>query len=773
VSERTASSIERTEFPQPLRILIVATGEFADSREGLDRHIFELTNALRELGFGVEGVVVGSTDLGNGFVRTSPPGAPLLRRLYNTALEGRARSRAADVINGHFGLYTLPVLWGRPGKPLVEHFDGPWHEQAAIESTQPRWLAALRKCVELSVYRRAREVIVPSDGFRRVMIENFGILPSRVHVVRPGVDLERFCPIPQAQARRELELSNEERAVLCVRRLNKRVGLDVLLRAWAAANADHASLYIVGDGPERCRLQDLTAELCIERTVHFVGAVPEANLPIWYAAANVSVVPSIALEGFGLVVLESLASGTPVIASNTVGMAEMLPDLWDHLLVSPGNVPELAEALSAALQTNNHLPTRGECRGFAEGFQWRKTANQVSDIFQRARSRPPDRKYRVVFLDHCAKLSGGELALVRLLSGSKTIDPHVILGEDGPLLQHLRDAGISAEVLLLRGDVANLTRAELQSHPELLRGVAATTDYVARLARRLRRLGPDLVHTNSLKAGIYGSVAARAARIPIVWHLRDRLSEDSYPGLQTVALRRCVRMMADAVICNSTATAELLHRGKAPVWVVPSPVDVRPATRAKNGRLVIGMVGRLAPWKGQHVFLNAIAQLLRNHPTLSARVVGEALFGEHKYSQNLHRQAEELGIADIVEFVGFTHDIAEELAKFTVAVHASIAPEPFGQIVVEAMACGVPIVASNAGGPAETIAHRVDGILVPPGDADALADAVAELITDTRLNARLVQAGMTKAKRYRPEQVAAEVEAVYAAVMARYGSQNG
>jgi glycosyltransferase involved in cell wall biosynthesis len=629
----------------------------------------------------------------------------------------------------------------------------------------------LRKYVELSVYRRANEVIVLSDAFRRIIVDDFGILPSRVHVVRPGVDLERFHPTNQARARRSLGLSNQERAVLSVRRLSKRMGLDILLRAWAAANTHNAALYIVGDGPERGRLEDLVAELCVGHSVHFVGRVPDADLPIWYAAANVSVVPSIALEGFGLVVLESLASGTPVIASNTGGMAEVLPDLSADLLVSPGSVPELANALSAALLTKRHLPRPDECRRFAESFQWEKTASQVVEIFQQARSQPPHRKYRVVFLDHCAKLSGGELALIRLLSDSKSTEPHVILAENGPLVQHLRESGISTEVLPLPSCVVNLTRGQLHSHSQLLRSVGATTEYVTQLTRRLRRLSPDLVHTNSLKSGIYGSLAARAARIPVVWHLRDRLSEDSYPGLQAVALRRCVRTMADAVIANSTATAKLLHRGKAPVWVIPSPVDLWPTGRTDRSPPVVGIVGRLAHWKGQHVFLNAIAQLSKKYPTLRARVVGEALFGEHEYSQNLRRQAKELGIADIVEFVGFTHDIAKELARFAVAVHASIDPEPFGQIVVEAMACGVPIVASNAGGPAETIAHRVDGILVQPGDADALADAVAELLDDAGLSARLAQAGMAKAERYRPERVAAEVEAVYAAVMAHRGSQ--
>src|SRR5205823_5484243 len=100
------------------------------------------------------------------------------------------------------------------------------------------------------------------------------------------------------------------------------------------------------------------------------------------------------------------------------------------------------------------------------------------------------------------------------------------------------------------------------------------------------------------------------------------------------------------------------------------------------------------------------------------------------YPESLRRQANELGIGEIVEFAGFSHNIAEELARLTVAVHASTVPEPFGQVVVEAMACGVPIVATDGGGPAETIDHGTDGLLVPGGDAEALAGALAQLLAD-------------------------------------------
>jgi glycosyltransferase involved in cell wall biosynthesis len=750
-----------------MRILVVGMNWIGESPGGLNRYAFDLAMALRNRGLGVEGIVVGSPNPDQGFVGATESAAPIRRRLWTMAWEGRARSRAADLINSHFALYTLPLLLSHPDKPLVVHFQGPWHREAATESPEPHWMTALRKQVESSVYRRADEVIVLSEAFRQIVINFFGILPGRVHVVRPGVDLERFRPIDQNKARERLGLPRQGRAMLSVRRLTKRVGLDVLLRAWGAAESQDATLYIVGDGPERGRLQALAGELGVESTVRFVGPVSDADLPFWYAAADLSVVPSITLEGFGLVVLESLACGTPVIASDTGGMAEVLPDLAEGLLIPPGDTVRLAHALIRVLEGEDSLPAREECRRFAEGFQWRNAADRVVEVFEQARVQPPLRNYRVVFLDHCAKLSGGELALLRLLKGAGTVESHVILAENGPLVDALRKADISVEVLPLPSRVANLSRVDLQSLAGLLRGGTATAVYVAQLVRRLRRLHPDLVHTNSLKSGVYGSIAARLAGIPVIWHVRDRLSEDSYPASQASVLRRCVTAMADGVVANSAATASLLRPGRASVWVIPSPIDVAPVARPAVGPPVVGIIGRLAPWKGQHVFLDAMAQVLRKHPDLNARVIGSSLFGEEDYSEQLRCQSNELGIADGVDFVSFREDIAAELARLTVAVHASTVPEPFGQVVVEAMACGVPVVATNAGGPAEIIDDGTDGLLVPGGNPEALAEAVGRLLEDADLRDRLSQAGLEKAERYRPERVAAEIEAVYATVLAR------
>src|SRR5919197_957599 len=142
-----------------------------------------------------------------------------------------------------------------------------------------------------------------------------------------------------------------------------------------------------------------------------------------------------------------------------------------------------------------------------------------------ADSTSDERRLRVVVLDHVARLSGGEIALTRLLPAlARHVDVHVILGEEGPLVERLRAHGIETEVVPLAPrfrDVRRETVRPLRLDPLALAHLPAA---VRRVSRRLRELDPDLVHTNSLKAALYGGLAARLVRVPAVWHVRDRIA---------------------------------------------------------------------------------------------------------------------------------------------------------------------------------------------------------------------------------------------------------
>ena len=354
------------------------------------------------------------------------------------------------------------------------------------------------------------------------------------------------------------------------------------------------------------------------------------------------------------------------------------------------------------------------------------------------------------------------------------VNSHVILFEDGPLADRLRRAGISVEVLPLARSVGEMRKDDVFPGGLRLRPLIQTGLHALRLARRLRQIEPDLVHANSLKSGVIGSLAAKLAGIPIVWHLRDRLAPDYLPRPAMLVTRFWIRLFSTSIIANSEHTAETIEGRDSrrevafatsvpDVSVVPSAIPLRSVESEVNRQFTVGMVGRLAPWKGQDVFLRAFAKAFPNG-TERAVLVGSAMFGEDEFADRLRELAGELGISDRVEWRGFVEDVPSHLPGFNVLVHASRVPEPFGQVILEGLAAAVPVVAADDGGPSEILVDGRDGLLCPPGDVDAYARAFRRLRDDPALRARLVGAGLERVKAYSPKVIVPQVLAIYEAV---------
>jgi glycosyltransferase involved in cell wall biosynthesis len=176
------------------------------------------------------------------------------------------------------------------------------------------------------------------------------------------------------------------------------------------------------------------------------------------------------------------------------------------------------------------------------------------------------------------------------------------------------------------------------------------------------------------------------------------------------------------------------------------------------------MVGRLAPWKGHHVFLEAFAKAFPDGEE-RAVIVGSAMFGEDAYATEVAAHIDRLGLVDRVELTGFVDDVHRVLVEASCLVHASVTPEPFGQVVVEGMAAGLPVIASDAGGPAEVVTDGVDGLLFPPGDSLELARLLNRLADSEELRSSLAAAGRRTATRYAAAGIAGEVESFYARVL--------
>ncbi len=374
---------------------------------------------------------------------------------------------------------------------------------------------------------------------------------------------------------------------------------------------------------------------------------------------------------------------------------------------------------------------------------------------------------RVLFLDHTAALGGGEIALLRLVEtlDRRRYEPVVVLFSDGPLVGKLRESRIECHILPLSSDVIQ-TRKDGLGIASLLRigAIFSAVGFLVRLTRLIRDLNVQLVHTNSLKSDLLGGIAARLARRPVIWHVRDRISSDYLPPAVASVFRELCRLIPDRVVTNSHATMRTLGPNPPSRFkVVHDGTIIPPEVPPLGTSPRIGLVGRIAPWKGQDVFLLAAARLREKFPQAKFLIIGSALFKESDFEIHLHKLSADLHLTDTVEFTGFRDDISEAMSSLTMLVHASTTAEPFGQVVIEAMALGRPVIATNGGGVPEIIEHNRSGLLVPMGDDQSMADAIDRLLSNPTQAAEIGRLGRQRViEFFTIQRTAAQMEKVFA-----------
>lgn len=390
-------------------VLMLGKGWFPEQLGGLDRYYRDLFEHLPE----ARGLIVGpAPDSPGRLTAASRHDAPLPRRMIALWRAVRYAGRDARVVDAHFALYAfVPMLLGRlRSLPAVVHFQGPWADENVSAGDTSSVRRTIRRVLERLVYRRAERAIVLTSAFRRVLVEQYRVSPWKVRVVPPGVDLEHFSPGDRRHARAAFDLDEAAFVAVAVRRLVPLMGLDVLIEAWACARSElpaEAQLLIAGDGSERGRLEEQIERLGLSRSVRLLGRVSDESLVDLYRAADVGVVPTRSFEGFGLVVIEAAACGTPTIVTKVGGLPEAVHALDISLAVAPDDIVALAERIATAASPAG-LPTREETRLFAEGFSWEAAVKRNREVMQEAIApSSAERRIRVVYLDHVAQLSGG------------------------------------------------------------------------------------------------------------------------------------------------------------------------------------------------------------------------------------------------------------------------------------------------------------------------------------------------------------------------------
>lgn len=404
-------------------------------------------------------------------------------------------------------------------------------------------------------------------------------------------------------------------------------------------------------------------------------------------------------------------------------------------------------------------------------------AVQLSSVRKKTGGNAP----QVLFLDQTGHLGGAELMLLDI-AAARAADSEVALFQDGEFRTTLENAGVKTSVFKLGDEASTVDKqAGLGS---ILSSIPAILDLTLKIAQAARAF--DVVYANTAKALIIGGPAACLAGRPLIFHLHDIIADGHFSTLNQQALVLCANWCARSVIANSEATkaAFIASGGRAELCVViPNgfhiPAARSPAEKEKVLRAGLGiqpdawtvlMAGRLSHWKGQHVLLEALKAV----PGAHAVLLGDALFTDEDrlYAQQLHSQAEEPDLAGRIHFAGFQ---AETMAYFDMAdavVHASVFPEPFGRVIVEGMLAGKPVIAARAGGAAEIVQNEETGLLVAPGDAQALAAALLRLQNDEALASNIArQAQQTARDTYALHAVQAKIEAVIRQTASRKSSQ--
>ncbi|MGH3794573.1 MAG: glycosyltransferase [Pseudonocardiaceae bacterium] len=640
---------------------------------------------------------------------------------------------------------------------------------AAVLTRVPRSVIWVHNCGELTSRSRVRRLtdrlLDPftsayygvADGQLPYLTDVLGHPAAKIRIIPNGADAADLGPDPAAQrnpaGRAALGIEPDEPVVGILAALRPEKDHATLLRAARLVidELPRTRFLVVGDGPQRSDLEQLAAELGIAERVIFTGSRADAGDLL--QAMDVFTLSSYTIECAPMALLEAMTAGRPAVCTAVGGIPDMIVDGVTGTLVAPRDPEALARAWLPLLRDRELAMTWGRAarERLETEFSLDRCLRRAERAIEATAGREPAGPVQLTVVLDLIAVGGAEVLLLHLLRGldPAMVRPRVVcLREAGPLAAEFRAAGVPVDVLDAPGP----------HRPGRL------FSRMAQLIRYFRRHATDavLVTHHHRAALTLGRVAARLARVPanlVAAHDMDLTSvgKRCLPRHDVETL-----FLSSALLLLAPSQGRYLHReegvGRFP-WrrirevVIPNGIplaavptaDDRAQARTTLGLgqddFVVGIVARLSAQKAHHVLFEAIARLTPRHPRLRLVVVGEGA-----RAAELVSLADELGIADRVHFTGVRRDVVGLLPGFDVTCLSSV-HEGAPIVVIESMAAGVPIVATDCGAVRDMVTDGDEGFLVPVGDAGALADRLARLAADPALRARQGALGRSRAER--------------------------
>jgi len=593
----------------------------------------------------------------------------------------------------------------------------------------------------LHALRRADAFIALSTDIASELA-SAGFPRSKIRVIPNGV------PVPAEAA------TGNPRRVVFLGRLAPEKNLPVLLDAWRTVTREEsgAELVVFGEGPERERLERLAADYGLGASVRFAGFVEDT----WTALseAGVFVLPS-ASEGMSAALVEAMAAGLAVVATDVSGSRDVIASGRNGFLVRPGDKAELAEKILVLLKDDSlRRKLARAARDYAlENLDENVVTDSHLELYASLlgrRLRAGRRKIRVAHVIATLDAGGSErqmAKLVALLDRDKFEPQVVCLTRLGPTKTILDAAGVETRL------VAKRSKFDLGAF--------------ARLCAMLRRFRPDVVHTWLFTSNAYGRAAALVARAPRTF--ASERSTDPWKGIGHRAVDRVLAIFTEKIFVNCEAVRDALVKRKIPqsrIALCPNMVEsprravggrepeaLRASLGVPAGAPVVGYVGRLSREKG-------VARLIDAHEIVRGAFPEAVLLvvGEGELREELEEKAARVGG---VVFAGRREDLRAFYALFDVlALLSDYEGSP--NSVLEALAAGTPAVAAEVGGVAELARDSGGVVAVAPADTRAAAEAVVALLRDAERRHRMGERGSRYvAESHAPEKVARMIERYY------------
>ncbi len=336
---------------------------------------------------------------------------------------------------------------------------------------------------------------------------------------------------------------------------------------------------------------------------------------------------------------------------------------------------------------------------------------------------------KILFLDQSGQPGGAELCLIEI---AKPYRDRCLVGlfSDGSFKGLLEHEQIPVQIL------ANQP-LQVRKDSGWLQGISSLGQLLPLVSRVVQISKQfDLIYANTQKALVVGALASFLSQRPLIYHLHDILSTEHFSRTNLLLAVALANRFASQVFATSEAArmafiaaggrpdmTHVVYNGFDPAQYECDRVQTEQVRQQLGfpGKFLVGHFSRLSPWKGQHILLEALQHCPEN---IAAIFVGDALYGEQDYAEMLQKRVSELGLQERVRFLGFRSDVVPLMHACDAIAHTSIAPEPFGRVIVEAILCERPVIAAQAGGVIELVQPGVVDWLVPPGNPEKLAAVI-------------------------------------------------